>query len=171
MSKQPEVWMRGPLPGMAPLVQPVAFALLQVREELDVLMDGFPDDQLFETVAGMASVAFHLQHLTGVLDRLFTYARNERLSETQLEYLAAEGKMNTKIYTASQLVEKFNLQVDEALAELKQVEEVTLTDFRGVGRAGLPSTKMGLYVHAAEHTTRHFGQLLVTVKVLQSTGL
>ena len=74
MSKQPEVWMRGPLPEMAPLVQPVAFALLQVREELDVLMDGFPDDLLFEKVTGMASVAFHLQHLTGVLNRLFTYA-------------------------------------------------------------------------------------------------
>ena len=38
------------------------------------------------------------------------------------------------------------------------------TDF--VGRAQLPSTVLGLFVHAAEHTQRHVGQLLVTVRVL-----
>ena len=42
--------------------------------------------------AGLASVVFHLQHLSGVLDRLFTYARGEQLSKLQLEYLAGEGK-------------------------------------------------------------------------------
>jgi uncharacterized damage-inducible protein DinB len=29
----------------------------------------------------------------------------------------------------------------------------------------LPSTVLGLLVHAAEHTMRHVGQLLVTVRV------
>ncbi|RYE28340.1 MAG: DinB family protein, partial [Sphingobacteriaceae bacterium] len=37
---------------------------------------------------------------------------------------------------------------------------------RGVGRQQLPSTVFGLLIHAAEHTQRHVGQLLVTVKVL-----
>ena len=32
----------------------------------------------------------------------------------------------------------------------------------------LPSTKLGLIVHAAEHTQRHVGQLLVTVRVLRA---
>jgi uncharacterized damage-inducible protein DinB len=39
---------------------------------------------------------------------------------------------------------------------------------RGVGRAQLPSTVLGLLFHAAEHTQRHVGQLLVTVRVLRA---
>jgi uncharacterized damage-inducible protein DinB len=39
-----------------------------------------------------------------------------------------------------------------------------LTDPRGVGRKQLPSTVLGLLFHAAEHTMRHTGQLLVTVR-------
>ncbi len=31
--------------------------------------------------------------------------------------------------------------------------------------AGVPSTVLGLLFHAAEHTQRHVGQLLVTVRV------
>src|ERR1700754_2250061 len=91
MSK-PEVWLRGPLVDVPALVQPVAHALLQAREEIIEMTAGFPEALLWEGVAGMASPGFHLQHLAGVLDRLFTYARGEQLSELQLNALAAEGK-------------------------------------------------------------------------------
>ncbi|OOQ61567.1 DinB family protein [Mucilaginibacter pedocola] len=165
MSNLPEVWLRGPLPGMPALLQPVAHALLQAREELNELMTGFPDDKLWDNVAGMASPGFHLQHLTGVLDRLFTYAQNQPLTEAQLLYLAAEGKPGNKTYTSGELVEAFNTQVDKALAQLSRTDVATLTDFRPVGRGKLPSTVIGLYTHSAEHTMRHFGQLLVTVRI------
>lgn len=157
--------MRGPLPDMPALLQPVAFALMQAREELNDVMTGFPESLLWDKVAGMASPGFHLQHMAGVLDRLFTYARQEVLTEAQLAYLAAEGNPTNKVYTLSELVEAFNQQVDGALAQLRATEEATLTDFRPVGRAKLPSTVIGLYTHAAEHTMRHLGALLVTVKV------
>ena len=81
--KKPEVWLRGPLDGVPALLQPVAHALLQAREEINELMIGFPEELLWEKLAGMASPGFHLQHLAGVLDRLFTYARNEQLLEQQ----------------------------------------------------------------------------------------
>jgi hypothetical protein len=164
----PEVWLRGPLEGIPALLQPVAHALLQAREELNELMNGFPDELLWEKVAGMASPGFHLQHLTGVLDRLYTYARTEPLTEEQLSYLTAEGKPTNKIYTAIELVNNFNTQVDKAIAQLSNTDEATLIDFRGVGRSQLPSTVLGLYVHSAEHTMRHLGQLIVTVKVLKN---
>jgi hypothetical protein len=163
----PEVWLRGPLEGIPALLQPVAHALLQAREELNELMSGFPDELLWEKVAGMASPGFHLQHLTGVLDRLYTYARTESLTEGQLSYLTAEGKPTNKTYTAIELVNIFNAQVDKAITQLHNAEETTLTDFRAVGRSQLPSTVLGLYVHSAEHTMRHLGQLIVTVKVLK----
>ncbi|RFZ94799.1 DinB family protein [Mucilaginibacter conchicola] len=163
----PEVWLRGPLNDMPPLLQPVAHALLQAREELNRLMENFPDDLLWENVAGMASAGFHLQHLTGVLNRLFSYAQGVQLSEGQLNYLAAEGKPTNKTYTTAQLVSAFNAEVDAALKQLSATDESALTDFRGVGRKQMPSTVIGLYTHSAEHTMRHLGQLIVTVKVLQ----
>jgi hypothetical protein len=164
---QPEVWLRGPLANIPALLQPVAHALMQAREELNALMSNFDDRLLWQKVAGMASPGFHLQHLTGVLDRLFTYARAEALSQQQLDYLAAEGKVTKIEYTSNELLTAFNRQVDIALAELAAADSATLTDFRGVGRGQLPSTVIGLYVHSAEHTMRHLGQLIVTVKVLQ----
>ncbi|MFC0514673.1 DinB family protein [Mucilaginibacter angelicae] len=165
--KLPEVWLRGPLTDMPALLQPIAHALLQAREELNELMAGFPDALLWEKVAGMASPGFHLQHLTGVLNRLFTYAKGEGLSEAQLNYLAAEGKPGEHKITVADLVNAFNAEVDNAINQLKVTDETTLTDWRGVGRAQLPSTVIGLYTHSAEHTMRHLGQLIVTVKVLK----
>ena len=164
-----EVWLRGPLPEVPPLLQPVAHGLLQAREEVNNIMNDFPEHLLWERPAQVASVGFHLQHLTGVLDRLFTYARQESLTEQQLTALAVEG---TAVATPAipDLVNAFNKQVDTAITELKVTDPQKLTDYRGVGRAQLPSTLLGLLVHAAEHTQRHVGQLLVTVRVLQSAA-
>ncbi len=115
-------------------------------------------------------MAFHLQHLSGVLDRVFTYARGEALSPVQLAELYAEEKSSFDI-TIPQLVTRFNLQVDKALEQLQHTDKISLTDFRGVGRRQLPSTVIGLLVHAAEHTMRHLGQLLVTAKVLRTSSI
>ena len=81
----------GPLENIPALLQPVAHALLQAREELFDMMNTFSERLLWERPAGVASPAFHLQHLTGVLDRLFTYARKEHLSSDQLYALSIEG--------------------------------------------------------------------------------
>jgi uncharacterized damage-inducible protein DinB len=166
--KLPEVWLRGPVDTVPALLQPIAFALMQAAEEINTLMQDFPEVLLWLKPAGMASPGFHLQHLTGVLDRLFTYADNRQLSEEQLRYLAAEGKPDETDDTSEDLVHRFTARVDASIERLKNTDVNTLTEFRGVGRAGLPSTVMGLYTHAAEHTMRHTGQLLVTVKVLKA---
>ena len=171
MSQKLEVWQRGPLPDMIPVLQPVAHALLQAREEINEYMFEFPVGLLWVRPAGMASVGFHLQHLSGVLDRVFNYARNEKLSEFQFEQLAEEGKDKPEGYTVSDLVNRFNKQVDIAIEQIKVTDELTLGDFRGIGRAGLPSTVIGLLVHGAEHTMRHVGQLMVTVAVVKNGGV
>lgn len=163
---QREVWLRGPLEGIIPLLQPVAHALLQAREEVNSLMADFPEILLWVKPAGMASPGFHLQHLAGVLDRLFTYARAETLAQHQLDKLYIEGKMPEIGYSVVTLLETFNHQVDEAIQQLSQTDESILTEARGVGRAQLPSTVIGLYTHAAEHIMRHVGQLLVTSRIL-----
>ncbi|MDN3547865.1 DinB family protein [Mucilaginibacter aquaedulcis] len=166
MNNKPEVWLRGPLKNIPALLQPVAHALLQAREELNELMNDFPDALLWQKVADMASPAFHLQHMAGVLNRLFTYANGEGLTDYQLGYLKQEGQPQENIKSAD-LVHHFNLQVESAMQQLSEADENILTQAREVGRSKLPSTALGLYVHSAEHTMRHLGQLLVTVKVLK----
>ena len=168
--KLPEVWLRGPIPNIPALLQPVAHALLQAREEINELMKDFPDQLLWIKPANAASTGFHLQHLSGVLDRLFSYANGNALNEQQLSALKAEGDPHKTAEGSGELVTRFNSQVDAALAALKQVDQNTLTEFRGVGRAQLPSTVQGLLFHAAEHTMRHLGQLLVTVKIVKQMG-
>lgn len=59
-----EVWLRGPLADVPPLLQPVAHALLQAEEEVIELMTDFGNENLWKRPADVASVGFHLQHLT-----------------------------------------------------------------------------------------------------------
>ena len=166
MTSRPEVWLRGPVPDVPEFLQPVAHALLQAREEVEGLMANFDEEHLWARPGGVASVGFHLQHLTGVLDRLFTYARGEQLSGTQQQIRESEGLASPGLSSAD-LLSEFRVQVDRALAELRGIEESTLTEARTVGRDRLPSTVLGLLVHSAEHVQRHVGQLLVTVRVLR----
>jgi DinB family protein len=161
-----EYWLRGSLTGIAPLLQPVAHALLQARAEVSALLVGFPDALLWERPGGVASPGFHLQHLAGVLDRLFTYARDQALTPHQLQDLAGEGEPQPGQATVAELLNRFNIQIDKALEQVSQTRETELLLPRTVGRARIPSTVLGLLFHAAEHTQRHAGQLLVTVRVL-----
>ena len=165
---QPEYWLRGPLPEVPPLLQPVAHALLQARAEVQAALHDFPDYLLPVRPAGAASVGFHLRHLAGVLSRMQTYARRQPLTAEQFRFLAAEKDGPPAPETTAALVQQFSEAVEQLLATLRTTPEATLTEFRAVGRQGLPSTVIGLLVHAAEHTTRHTGQLLVTARVVQA---
>lgn len=164
-SPLPEHWLRGPVAGIPSLLQPVAHALLQATGEIKEGMTGYPEGSLWERPAGAASPGFHLLHIAGVLDRLCTYAKGAALSEEQLVYLKAEE--TPQPYTVEDLVRRVESAVQHALEQLKRTGENTLTEPRSVGRKALPSTVMGLLFHAAEHTMRHLGQLLVTVKVVK----
>lgn len=163
-----EVWLRGPLPNIPPLLQPAAHALLQAQEEINKLGQNFPAELLWIKPAGLASVGFHMQHLAGVLDRLLTYARGESLTEEQLIYLRQEGKSPFPDCNFNDLLENLNSQVTAAMYQIQQTNSSTLLEVRMVGRVQIPSTHLGLIFHAAEHTMRHLGQLLVTIKFVEA---
>lgn len=163
--RRPEAWLRGPVPGVPALLQPVAHALLQAVEEVEAVASGISRDVLWARPQGVASAGFHLQHMRGVLDRLFTYAQGRPLSPQQLADLHAEGNPPTPDTGADELAKAFHDQVQQAIAQLRTTDLATLADQRAVGRKQLPSTVQGLLFHAAEHVQRHLGQLLVTVRV------
>lgn len=163
-----EVWLRGPLSNVPPLLQPAAHALLQAQEEINKLGQNFPSELLWIKPAGLASVGFHMQHLAGVLDRLLTYARRESLLSEQLEYLKQEGKSPFPECSFNDLLQNLNRQFATAISQIEKTDSSTLLEVRTVGRAQIPSTHLGLIFHAAEHTMRHLGQLLVTIKFLEA---
>jgi hypothetical protein len=163
----PEVWLRGPVPEVPALLQPVAHALLQCREEVTATLHGLTPGQLWAQPSGAASIGFHVQHAAGSLERLFTYARGERLSAAQKAALATEAQPDLGPNVAARLVAGFDEAVERALAQLRATAEATLLEPRGVGRAQLPSTVLGLLFHAAEHTQRHVGQIATTAKIVQ----
>jgi uncharacterized damage-inducible protein DinB len=162
-----EVWQRGPIDGIAPVLQPVAHILLQVRESVGEMVDGLTDAQWNARPAGVASAAFHVRHMAGVIDRLFTYARGEQLTAEQLAAKNAEGEPLRGAEVKS-ILAALDARVTAAIDELRTIEAGTLGDYRAVGRAKLPSTVMGCLVHGAEHAMRHVGQLSVTVRVVST---
>jgi uncharacterized damage-inducible protein DinB len=165
MPTTPEAWLRGPIDGVPDVLQPVAHALIRVREEARAMLDAFPSDLLWTRPAGLASVGFHLQHIAGVIDRLFTYARGEPLSDVQREALAGEGSRPEARHGVSDLLDALDSHVERALAQLRATQPGALTETRMVGRRQLPATMLGLLFHAAEHAQRHVGQMLVTARV------
>ncbi len=163
---QPEMWLRGPVEGVPPLLQPVAHSLLQCREELSAALATLTPEQIWTQPGGAASIGFHLRHAAGSLDRLFTYARGEALSTAQRAALAIETQPDLAPNAGARLVASLDEAVARALEQLKATSERTLLDARAVGRAQLPSSVLGLLFHAAEHMQRHAGQVATTVKML-----
>jgi hypothetical protein len=160
-------WLRGPVDGVPAGLQPVAHALVQSKEDVREIMDGFPDELLWSRVAGLAPVGFHLRHIRGVIDRLFTTAARGVVTEEQRQHLEVERRVTDEGVTVVGLVAAFDEQVGRSLDHLRNTDPETLFDAREVGSKRLPSTVAGLLFHAAEHAQRHCGQLLVTTRVLQ----
>jgi hypothetical protein len=165
----PEVWLRGPVDGVAPVLQPAAHALIQAHEDVAALAPRIPVDVLWQT-RGAASAGFHLLHLAGALDRLYTYARGEVLDDAQKAAARAEAMPHPEL-DGRALSDTVRIAVDRAIAQLRATDPDTVFDARKVGRAGLPSTVLGLLFHGAEHATRHAGQFITSVKLATSASL
>jgi uncharacterized damage-inducible protein DinB len=145
---------------------PAAHSFLQVRHELPELLEGLTVEQLWRTPGASASIGFHAIHLTGATDRLLTYARGEQLSDAQLATVKAERQLNG--LTAEAIIERVAAAMDAAIDQLRHTSSAMMNEPREVGRQRLPSTVLGLLFHAAEHATRHVGQIATLRKIVTS---
>jgi hypothetical protein len=164
---QTEAWLRGPVDGVHPLLQPVAHALVQAREDVERVLPKVPPEVLWSRPHGAASAGFHLLHLAGALDRLLTYARGETLTDAQKLTLKAESVDHSEL-SAAALMLRVQQAIEAALKQVRETDVATLTEERRVGRTAMPSTVIGLLFHAAEHSTRHVGQFITTIKIRDS---
>jgi uncharacterized damage-inducible protein DinB len=139
---------------------------MQVAEETPIVVAALSPDQIWARPGGAASIGFHVAHLAGSLDRLFTYSRGESLSSDQQAALAAERTIDTTQPGAPALLGLLGRTVDATLQHLRTVPPASLYIPREVGRARLPSTTLGLLFHAAEHSIRHGGQIITMARVV-----
>lgn len=165
----PEFWLRGPIDGIDVALQPVAHALLQAQEEVELALSTLAPAELWLEPGGAASAGFHVLHLIGSLDRLLTYARGAALTEAQREELARE-KDPPRSLGADWLVGALHAAIARAMDQLRSTSPQVLDEVREVGRAKLPSSVRGLLYHAGEHTARHAGQVVTTVKIVRGLG-
>jgi uncharacterized damage-inducible protein DinB len=165
----PEVWLRGPILGIQPLLQPAAHAIQQVGEDVIPLVQHLTPEQLWARPGGAAAIGFHLAHLPGSLERLLTYSRAESLTPDQLGSLAAERTVHEDRPVLAHLLARFSAGLDAAMEYLKTVPPDSLLLPREVGRKRLPSTTLGLIFHAAEHSSRHAGQIVTLTRVVQAS--
>jgi hypothetical protein len=168
MTTQPEPWLRGPLPGIPSVLQPAAHAFVMAREDVELAVQGVTHEQLWRSPGGITPLGFHLAHLTGSTDRLLTYARGETLSAAQKEALSREKTLVETQPALQELLDAWRRAVDAALAQLAATPESTVAEARAVGRAQLPTTVLGLLFHAAEHASRHTGQVVTTARMVKN---
>src|SRR5437879_1637002 len=146
MPAAPEAWLRGPIPGIDPLLMPAAHALVQASEDVARAASGLALAELWAKPGGAASIGFHLKHICGSLDRLLTYARGRPLNPEQMRVLAG------------------------TIDGLRNTSPEDLFTVRTVGRQALPTNVVGLLFHLAEHTQRHTGQVITTAKIVRAGG-
>jgi hypothetical protein len=172
-----EAWLSGPIAGIDPLLLPAAHALVQARTDILAAASTLGAVQLWAKPGGAASVAFHLHHVEGSIDRLLTYARGEQLDDAQRRALEEERvsgaftwhaeRMQGTPRSHAELLRGVSTSIERALQVLADTDAGELHVPRLVGRAGLPSTVFGVLFHIAEHTQRHTGQIITTAKIVR----
>ncbi len=161
----PEPWMRGPLEGVHPLIAPALYGFQQAREDLAKYTEGLTSGQIWVRPHGFGSVGFHLRHIAGSTDRLFTYLRGEQLTGSQMDFLRREHEAGA---SREELLAEMDTAFRRVEAFAKSLDPAALTEAREVGRKRLPTTVLGLLVHIAEHTQRHVGQAISAAKLART---
>ena len=161
----PEPWVRGPLPGIDPLVQPLFFSFTQVREDLARYTEGLTHEQLWLRTGALPSLGFHLRHIAGSVARLTTYLMDEQLTPQQLAFLKEESSPGAMLL---ELLSGIDVALRATEAQLLTIDPATIHAPRYIGRKRLPTTVLGLLVHLAEHTQRHLGQAITTAKMVRN---
>jgi hypothetical protein len=159
-----------------PVRRAVLHALELAAEDVEWWAAPLNDEQMFARPAGLPPVAFQLRHMARSLDRLLTYAESgfvdssqspvsqlPVLSVAQMEALNSEMSEEG---SAAEVMAEFRTGLARAMERVLAVASEQFAEVRGVGRKRLPTTVVGLLIHCAEHTQRHVGQMITTVKVV-----
>src|SRR5215216_1903070 len=123
-------WLRGPVPDVIPMLQPVAHSLIDCREDVETRLVGVSVERIWTKPGSAASIGFHVRHAMGSIDRLFTYARGEELTVEQLSSLKNEGVRGSGgPDIAEELIAAFQQATDRAMNQVRGTHETDLLAF------------------------------------------
>ena len=151
-----EPWLRGPIPGVDPLIAPVLYAFTQAREDLECHTEGLTTEEIWKR-----GVGFHIRHISRSTERLMTYLQGCHTVEL------GEGEPGA---SREELLAELDGVFKRAEVVVRAIDPATLRDAREVGRKRLPTTVIGLLTHIAEHTQWLVGQAISAAKLIGAQG-
>lgn len=159
-----EPWLRGTLTEVDAPRRQVLHALELAAEDVEKWCAGLSDEEINARPFEIAPVAFHLRHMVRSLDRLLSYAEGTQLSEPQMAALRSELDGGA---SAAAVLAEFRAGMTDAARRIREISPASYEQPRGVGRKMLPTTVGALMIHCGDHTQRHTGQAVTTVKVVR----
>jgi uncharacterized damage-inducible protein DinB len=161
-----EPWLSGTLNEVHPVPRALLHSFEHTLHDLRHWTEGLVTEEIWARPFGLGAIGFHLRHIAGSTDRLFTYARGEMLTEAQMEALRAEHEPGAP---RDELLDAIASVFQRIAEEIRAVDPAALGEPRAVGRKKLPATLAGLLIHIAEHNLRHTGQVIITAKVVRAS--
>src|ERR1700733_2480120 len=113
-----EPWLRGPIPGVDPLIAPVLYAFTQAREDLEQFTEGLTTEQIWSR-----GVGFHIRHIARSTDRLIAYLQDCRTVEL------GEGEPGA---SREELLAELDGVFTRAEVVVRAIDPATLRDAREV---------------------------------------
>jgi len=160
-----EPWISGTHRDVDPLIRPLFHCFDHARMDLAKWTEALSTEEIWSTPQGLGPIGFHIRHIGGSVERLFTYVQGRQLSDDQLAALKSETAPGAPL---DELLRQVDDVFASVLAQVRQLPLDQLRDSRTVGRKQLPTTVNGLLVHMAEHTIRHVGEIIVISRVIQA---
>jgi uncharacterized damage-inducible protein DinB len=158
-----EPWMRGTYADVPAVGRAVLHALDLALDDITKWTEGLSDAEVHARPLGLPSVAVHLRHIAGSVDRLLCYAEGKQLTAEQLTALKSEQGGDE---TLAELLAEVEVSFSNAGDRVRVLATANFDTFRGVGRKQLPTSIGGALIHVADHTQRHVGQVVTTAKVV-----
>jgi hypothetical protein len=160
-----EPWLQGGHEELDPVQAAVLYSFKHARADVEKWSSLLTEEQLWTRCGDVGSAGWHIRHIAGSVDRLTTYAAGGQLSEAQMTTLAGE-KENSGPQRA-ELLAFVNETLDRCGDTIRSLDPSTWRTVREIGRKRVPVPLGVLLVHIAEHTQRHVGELIVTVKLVR----
>jgi len=160
-----EPWLRGTHTEVPAVGRAVLHAFDLALDDLTKWTNGLTDAEVHSQSLGLTAVSFHLKHIARATDRLLSYAEGKPISAEQLA--AMKGEQGGE-ETLAELLAEVEASFSDAAERVRVLATADFNTFRGVGRKQLPTSIGGALVHVADHTQRHVGQVVTTVKVLRA---
>ena len=160
-----EPWLTGELTGLHPIQAALLYSFQQAAQDLRQWTEGLTDEQLWRRNGNVASVGFHIRHITGSVDRLITYAIGKQMSGAQAQDLREEH--NESGPGRDKLLGDLEDQFFRSAGIVREMNPAAFPEIREIGRKRIPVPLGVLLVHISEHTQRHVGAAIVTTKTVR----